>query len=403
LIYLQKTLPYSYNFLYISYDSIQSPLGKSQILNYLNKLSDIGTFHLISFEKHSIEVNKKDEIYKKLSNNNIYWYPIELNINISYLCLFQFVVTSIILSIKIINKFKISLIHSRSYVPAFIGLILKFLFGIKFIFDMRGFWADEKVDCGNWSKFGFPYLFFKFIEKYLLINADCIISLTEKAILEIHQMPFMNGTHYYEVIRTCTDLDTYEFQSLSKRNNNITFCYLGSATNSYLFNEVLKFFKFIINKNMNFRFKIINNGEHLYIKNLISFYNIDLNYFTFLDLEHSQVPAELEDVDFGIFFIKQVFSKIASMPTKLGEFLACGVPCICNEGIGDVTNILNTKMIGIVLTDYTDNSYELAYMKIIQLIHSHEIKRNCRLAAEEFFSLDDGVNKYRKVYKHLIS
>ena len=39
--------------LYISYDGILEPLGQSQVLSYLEKLSKKRVVHLISFEKHS--------------------------------------------------------------------------------------------------------------------------------------------------------------------------------------------------------------------------------------------------------------------------------------------------------------------------------------------------------------
>jgi hypothetical protein len=34
------------------------------------------------------------------------------------------------------------------------------------------------------------------------------------------------------------------------------------------------------------------------------------------------------------------FSKQASSPTKLAEYLAMGLPCECNSGVGDVDRIM---------------------------------------------------------------
>ena len=45
----------------------------------------------------------------------------------------------------------------------------------------------------------------------------------------------------------------------------------------------------------------------------------------------------------GIFFIKPTFSKKASMPTRLGEYLASGVPCLCNTGIGDIDRLFEKE------------------------------------------------------------
>ncbi len=43
------------------------------------------------------------------------------------------------------------LVHCRSYITALVGLWMKKKFGVKVIFDMRGFWADERVDGGLWD------------------------------------------------------------------------------------------------------------------------------------------------------------------------------------------------------------------------------------------------------------
>ena len=51
-------------------------------------------------------------------------------------------------------------------------------FKFKLIFDIRGFWADEKHDRLNWSKKSYKYRFFKELERYLMRKADFIVTLT---------------------------------------------------------------------------------------------------------------------------------------------------------------------------------------------------------------------------------
>ena len=69
--------------------------------------------------------------------------------------------------------------------------------------------------------------------------------------------------------------------------------------------------------------------------------------------------GDVLSVSLGIFFIKPVYSKIASCATKLGEFLSCGVPCITNRGIGDHNEILTNSRTGIVLNDFSHSRYFL--------------------------------------------
>ena len=53
--------------LYISYDGILEPLGRSQILSYLKALSSEYRIHLISFEKRKdlSDLTKKNQVQRK--------------------------------------------------------------------------------------------------------------------------------------------------------------------------------------------------------------------------------------------------------------------------------------------------------------------------------------------------
>jgi hypothetical protein len=52
----------------------------------------------------------------------------------------------------LINAKEIKLIHCRSYLTSLIGLKLRSKYQIPFLFDMRGFWADERMDGGIWKR-----------------------------------------------------------------------------------------------------------------------------------------------------------------------------------------------------------------------------------------------------------
>jgi glycosyltransferase involved in cell wall biosynthesis len=99
-----------------------------------------------------------------------------------------------------------------------------------------------------------------------------------------------------------------------------------------------------------------------------------------------------------IFFIKPAYSKIASSPTKLGELLACGLPCVTNDGIGDMTEIIETEKVGVVLRNFDDLSMVEAVNNIIDLLNDSELSKRCRYTAEKYFSLEEGIKKYKQIY-----
>ena len=106
-------------------------------------------------------------------------------------------------------------------------------------------------------------------------------------------------------------------------------------------------------------------------------------------------------MDANIFFIKPVFSKQASSATKLGELLGCGVPCMSNTGVGDMTSILEDSQVGIALEDFDESSIETGLDRLLVLLEDPAISSRCVAVANKYFSLCHGVGKYRYIYKQL--
>merc|ERR1712224_622268 len=81
------------------------------------------------------------------------------------------------------KKHRLSMVHCRSYISALVGLSFKRKKGVPFLFDMRGFWADERVDGGLWNLenpiFNLVYNYFKKKEINFFRESDHIISLTK--------------------------------------------------------------------------------------------------------------------------------------------------------------------------------------------------------------------------------
>ena len=90
-------------------------------------------------------------------------------------------------------------------------IMLKKIFKFKLIFDIRGFWADEKVDRLGWTKNSFKYKFFKALESKLFQSADVIVTLTEasKIYIENH---FKRSSQSIKVIRTCVDFTDFKIK-----------------------------------------------------------------------------------------------------------------------------------------------------------------------------------------------
>jgi glycosyltransferase involved in cell wall biosynthesis len=128
---------------------------------------------------------------------------------------------------------------------------------------MRGFWADERVDNGQWdlkkSFYKKIYTHYKKKEKDFLLNADGIVSLTKAAKDYLLAKPEYRDISV-EVIPCCADLDHFDYNKISAQQTDelrkelgilpgkkiIT--YLGSIGGWYMTQEMFAFYKRLLVK-----------------------------------------------------------------------------------------------------------------------------------------------------------
>lgn len=393
--------------LYISYDGMLEPLGQSQVLAYLQRLAVDHRIHLISYEKADdwAKTQERKLISQDIAAAGIFWHPLRYHKRPSALATLWDIVCGFTLGLWLVLQYRLSIVHARSYVPSVMALALKRLTSVKYLFDMRGFWADERVDGGILKRDSLLYRMAKWFEKKFLLNADVVVSLTQAAVQEMLQFPYLQGRMpTFEVITTCTNLDIFKPADPEQQACEKSFIlgYVGSVSVSYQFDEVLQCFNLLRKELSNARLHILNRGEHDYIRDRLIYNNIDLETVRLEATDHAGVVRAMCQMDAGIFFIKQVYSKMASAPTKLGEFLGCGVPCLGNDGVGDMASILEGRKVGVALEDFSEIAMRCAIDRLLKLAREPNIRQRCRQVATECFSLPIGVEKYNKIYLRLL-
>jgi len=399
----------SMSILYISYDGMLEPLGQSQVLAYLKRLAFGRPTHLISFEKAEdwSNISERNLIAEDIANAGIIWHPLRYHKRPSAFATAWDISVGTCLGLWLIVRYRLNIVHARSYVPSVMALMLKKLLGVKFLFDMRGFWADERVDGGLWTHHGRMFRITKNFEKRFLLAADHVVSLTYAAQRELQRFDYLKlRMPPVTVIPTCTDLDIFKPEKqhkVSKMKGDASFKlgYVGSVNVSYLFDETLLFFKLLKLAIPNAQLHIINRDEHNYIQERLRFHEIDPISIQLERVSHVDVARAMNSMDAGVFFIKQTYSKMASAPTKLGEFLGCGIPCLGNLGVGDMSTILEEEHVGVAIQDFTESAMQEAVERIIKLSHESDIKQRCRQIAIKYFSLELGVARYNVIYNSL--
>lgn len=391
--------------LYISYDGITDPIGQSQIVPYIRGLSRKNAcFTVLTFEK-KIDHDAATETL----GNEIRWRKLRYHKNPPIISTLYDTINGTIKGISILAKEKIRIIHARGYVSAGIALILKQIFGAKFIFDMRGMWAEEKVDAGIWKKDGLWYKITKYFEKMFFLNAEEIIVLTHNFKKTVSKPPYVKHTNV-DVIPTCTDTNQFLPNVPISTNRGLglnakfTLIYLGSLGTFYGLEEMIGFFS-VISKHYtdNPLFLILTNNPSSSIHELMRLKKIPKENYMIKHMPYRELKEILPTANVSLMFYKRILSGAGCCPTKFGESLACGLPVIINSGIGDTEEIIRKEKVGVVVNEFSDTAYNKAAVHMSELLSEGDaLRQRCRAAADKYFSLADGTEKYWQVYQKLL-
>ena len=390
--------------LYISYDGMLEPLGQSQVLAYLKRLAADRPIHLISFEKADdwANVAERERLARDISASGIVWHPLRYHKRPTAVATAWDIASGMRLGLWLVLRHRLRIVHARSYVSSVMALGIKRIKGLRYLFDMRGFWADERVDGNLWPRTGRMYRVSKGFERRFLLAADHVVSLTHAAVTEMQRFPYLQGRMPpVTVIPTCADLTRFKPLPRTQERAGFVLGYVGSAGTWYLFDEVVACFAELLRLRPDARFLIVNRGEHAYIRERLAAAGVPAESVELTTATHAEVPQQIARMDAGIFFIRQVFSKQASAPPKLAELLGCGVPCLGNAGVGDMAEVLEGERVGVALKSFDEAALAKGLQDLLQLAADPATRARCVEAAQKHFSLDEGVRRYAAVYGQL--
>ncbi len=403
--------------LFISYDGMTDPLGQSQVIPYLRGLSKAGyKIFLISCEKEQVYHQNKNYIQELLDKSNISWIPLNYTKNPPVISTLLDVLKMRRAAKKLHKAEGIDMVHTRAGVPALIGLWMKKTMGVKFLNDIREFYADSRVEGGMWNiknqVYKSIYNFFAKKESEAVTQSDGIVCLTYAAEKIIKGWPEYKPAIPLEVIPCSADLELFDPEKIDEKEkaalkselgiteNDFVISYLGSIGGWYLAAEMLQFCKLLNNRVPAAKFLFISPHRHDEIRAIAAQYQIPADRVAVKKASRLQVPALLSLSSYSIFFIKSCYSKQSSSPTKHGEIMAMGIPVITNSGVGDVAAIVQTCKSGIVINEFTDEGLETAVNEVINNINYDSVA--IRKGATEFYALENAIEKYCRIYRSIL-
>ena len=229
--------------LYITYDGLLEPLGQSQVLSYLEVNCREVSFTILSFEKQRDLLNSVlyDDVLRRVKQANISWKILKYHKRLPLAATSLDIICGVLIGLFLIKFRGIQILHARSYVAGVIALLLSKISKVPYIFDIRGFWIDERIDGELWRRGGLQYYIARWFEAKLYHGAAHITTLTQSSISyfpKILRIPIFKGN--ISVIPTCTDVK--RFSKKLYRSHKMIFGNLGSLGTWYELDPIFQLF-----------------------------------------------------------------------------------------------------------------------------------------------------------------
>jgi glycosyltransferase involved in cell wall biosynthesis len=392
------------------------PLGQSQVIPYLVGLRKYGySITILSCEKEQVFGAGKSGIQALLDQAGVKWMPIKYSKRPPVFSTLWDVVKLKRAAKKIHSSHAVSMVHTRPGIPALVGLWMKRKYGIKFLNDIREFYADSRVEGGMWnaknSLFKLIYKYFKAQESRQVKQSDGIVCLTNAAKNIIIQWPEYRDGVPLAMIPCSADLNLFNAGNIDKpeqqrlarqfgfREGDLVISYLGSIGGWYLTDEMMRFCKLLTQKVPRVKLLFISQHQHELIKQTAAANGIDSDSIITVKAKRNEVPVLLSLSNYSLFFIKPCYSKLSSSPTKHGEIMGMGIPVITNKGVGDVDEIVRKYNGGFTVNDFTDLSF---HNVIDQLGKVNFDKELIRKGAMDFYTLEKAVQSYKSLYEKIL-
>jgi glycosyltransferase involved in cell wall biosynthesis len=389
--------------LYLSYDGLLEPLGESQVVAYLELLANDFAVHVISFEKADDlrDAGRVSAMAARLKAAGMVWHPQRYHKRPAIVSTLWDMTCAVILAVILSIRHRARILHARSVLCAAMLYPARVITRARFLVDIRGFWADERVDGGMIPADGPVYRVLKLIERTMLRRADHIVTLTAASVPYLRDDDRLGRTTApITVIPTCADLALFSPGAV-RGAHPLTIGYVGQIGTWYMLDEMLAFFAAVQRARPDARLLIVNRAQQQEVRQAVARAGIHPEAVELVGAHREGVAAQIRRMDAGLALIHPFFSKIASAPTKFAEYLGCGVPVIGNAGCGDMAAIIERDRVGVAMAETTPAAIEAAVAQLLHRLEDPTIRDRCIASANRHFSLLDGVAKYRIVYHQL--
>lgn len=399
--------------LYATYTGILDPLGLSQILPYLIKSRPaLSALSIVSFEKRERLDAAGPAKDKELRSLGISWRRLVFSQAMGRFGKAWDIAKIYGAVILAGLRSGARVVHCRGYNSAQAGLLLRRLTGARLIFDMRSFWADQRMDGGLWSRERridrWLFAHYKRLEKRLLDRCDQLVVLTDASLTEVEKIS-PGARAKATVIPCCADFERFTILPAERKRQiradlgvpegALVVGYLGSLGTWYMLDQMLTLYALIREQHPGAKLLMITRDWGPEAEQMVERCGLAVarRDIVVRPAAGEEVSELLNACDLMLALFRRGFSNVAVSPTKFAEAAACGVPTICNRGVGDMDRLIEAYDAGFLIepTDPLTMRAAAGSVREIAAKGGQPLRKRVR----PVLGLEAGAAKYREIYQ----
>jgi len=304
---------------------------------------------------------------------------------------------------------RIDVLHCRSYQAGLIGLLVHKLGGVPYIFDPRSHWPEERVLRGEWQETSLAYAMWKQIERLVVKNAHTVVVVSEP------MAPFYSQhARKVEVIFTTASASFFRSEALELTDPvkiDLDSLQLMAESHTLLVVSANRFNKWNDLEHILSRYKQIRNVFQSSILVILTRTPVDVVVSTVRQsgvpddeiwvrsFDSNLVASALSCCHYGLLVMPRSVISPVVMSVKFAEYLASGLPVICDGYIGGAAQVITKYSVGVLLTDDWDQNSEA----LIRLAADRSVSARCCEVAQRLFSVQVHADRYAELYREAIT
>lgn len=400
--------------LFLSYDGLTDALGQSQILAYMKRLATMGhEISILSFDKADRYAEFKAPVQQHVEQAGIRWVSLPYHQKPPILSSLKDLKAgrkAIAAMVQASGPFDLA--HCRGYMPAVLGRWMRQRWQTPFLFDMRGWWPDEKIESGHWASpiYRPVYHYFKRLERRFFAESWRTISLTQVGKAEIESMGY-GRERPVAVIPTCVDFDLFKpFDDRIRQRRREAMgipaqaqvlLYSGSLGGNYRTDLILGAFKAWKERfGPSAWMLFLTRSPRQLVEEAAAELGMSMEQVVVTGCAYAQVHEYLMAGDVGMILYGAGFSIIGRSPTKLGEYWSGGMPAVSVEGTGDLDALMERYPEGGTLVPKSESEDYQAFGRAFDRLLEKPVDRALlRQYALDYYDLHKGVATYDQLYR----